>query len=295
MQKTLARIFVLVIALALGGAVASADMMKDSPVKFPEKGPIPAKYPPDQSSKQREVPEKDYSIFPTPERSLAQIAKIQAELPKGTFTPPPPDWAPLARTRRILTAGGELRLLAFGDSIVADTMRSGWVAKLAEAYPKAKITATVYVRGGGGCQHYKVEGRVAKNIIPRKPDLVFIGGISQQDVASIDEVIGQIRAGLPEVEILLATGAFGSVDPRDAKELAKAHHSGSAPYGAALRKLAAERHCAFLDMTGPWAEYILSTKLHPHIFYRDRVHANEIGEQILSKILMAFFKPEGGK
>jgi hypothetical protein len=30
---------------------------------------------------------------------------------------------------------------------------------------------------------------------------------------------------------------------------------------------------------------------HPHVFYRDRVHANEIGEQILSKILMAFFKP----
>ena len=34
-----------------------------------------------------------------------------------------------------------------------------------------------------------------------------------------------------------------------------------------------------------------SAKVHPHVFYRDRVHANEFGEQILSKILMEFFKP----
>ena len=42
-------------------------------------------------------------------------------------------------------------------------------------------------------------------------------------------------------------------------------------------------------MTTPWAEYIRSSGLHPHRFYRDRVHANEYGEQILSKILMSFF------
>ena len=44
-------------------------------------------------------------------------------------------------------------------------------------------------------------------------------------------------------------------------------------------------------MTSPWAEYLNSAKVHPHIFYRDRVHANEFGEQILSKILIAFFDP----
>ncbi|MGQ9589476.1 MAG: hypothetical protein ACUVYA_04180, partial [Planctomycetota bacterium] len=98
---------------------------------------------------------------------------------------------------------GDLHVLALGDSIVNDTMRSGWVAKLAEAYPKARIRATVYVRGGGGCQHYKEAGRVAKNVVPRKPDLVLIGGISQRDVESIREVVRQLREGLPDVEILL--------------------------------------------------------------------------------------------
>ena len=170
-----------------------------------------------------------------------------------------------------------------GDSIVADTMRSGWENKLRQAYPKAKIRATVYVRGGGGCQHYKLEGRVAKNVVPRKPDLVLIGGISQQDVESIREVIAQLRAGLPEVEILLFTGTFGIADPRVPKELAKAPHSGT------LKELAAGRRCAYLDMTTPWAEYLRSAKVHPHAFYRDVVHANEYGEQVLSKIMMAFF------
>jgi hypothetical protein len=280
---------------ALAAAVAWADLAADSPVKFPAEGPLPAKFPLDESAKDYTVPEKDYATHSSPERSLGQIEKIQAEMPPGEFTPPPADWGHLARTRKILTDGGDLHIMAVGDSIVADTMRSGWVAKLREAYPKAKIRATVYVRGGGGCQHYKAEGRVRKEIIPRKPDLVLIGGISQQDTESIREVIGQARAGLPAVEVLLFTGTFGIADPRVPEELAKAHHSGTGEYGAKLKALAAEQRCAFLDMTTPWAEYLRSAKVHPHAFYRDVVHANEYGEQVLSKIMMAFFeaKDEG--
>lgn len=269
---------------------ANADMMADSPVKFPAKGALPAKFPPDRRAQDHETPEEGYYLFSTPERSLEQIEMIQAEMPAGTFTLPPADWQHLERTRRILHEGGELRLLAMGDSIVNDTMRSAWVAKLAEAYPKAQIKATVYVRGGGGCQHYREQNRIGKYVLPRKPDLIFIGGISQRDMESIREVIHQLRAALPDVEILLATGAFGTADPRVAEELAKARHSGTGEYGRQLKQLAREEQCAFLDMTTPWAEYIRSTGVHPHRFYRDRVHANEYGEQILSKILMAFFR-----
>ena len=274
----------------LAAATVWADLAADSPVKFPAEGPLPAKFPADESAKDYTVPEKDYATYSSPERSLAQIEKIRAEMPPGEFTPPPAEWAHLARTRKILTEGGDLHVMAVGDSIVADTMQSGWVAKLREAYPKAKIRATVYVRGGGGCQHYKAEGRVEKHVVPRKPDLVLIGGISQQDTASIREVIGQLRAGLPEVEVLLFTGTFGTADPRVPEELDKAPHSGTGEYGKALKALAAEQRCAFLDMTTPWAEYLRSAKVHPHAFYRDVVHANEYGEQVLSKIMMAFFK-----
>jgi lysophospholipase L1-like esterase len=270
------------------------DMMADSPVTFPKQGALPSRFPPDVKET-AEPAEKDYYIFSSPCRSLAQIGKIQSEMPKGEFTPPPHDWRYLQHTRRILTTGGKLRLLALGDSIVNDTMRSGWVAKLAEAYPKAEIRATVYVRGGGGCQHYKERNRIQDYVLPRKPDLVFIGGISQKDVGSIREVIHQLREGLPEVEILLATGTFGTTDPRDPVALAKAPHSGTGVYGEALKQIAAEERCAYLDMTGPWAEYIRSAHVHPHLFYRDVVHANEFGEQILCRILMAFWSNTEGQ
>jgi hypothetical protein len=280
---------------AVNTTVRPGGMMADSPVKFPRQGALPAKYPPDVPVR-NEPAEKDYYFFSTPCRSLAQIAEIQASLPAGKFTPPVNDWRQFPRTRRILAGGGELRLLALGDSIVNDTMRSGWVAQWRAAYPKARIEAMVYVRGGGGCQHYKEGDRVAKYIIPWRPNLVYIGGISQRDTASIRDVIRQLRAGLPEVEILLATGTFGTTDPRDAEALAKAPHSGTGAYGQALQVVAAEERCAYLDMTSPWAEYIRSTKLHPHLFYRDAVHANEAGEQILARIMMAFWtvaKPAG--
>jgi lysophospholipase L1-like esterase len=270
---------------------AQADLSKDSPMTFPATGALPSKHAPDRPAKDFQSPEEGYAIFGTPERSLEQINKIQAEMVEGKFAPPAPDWTELKRTRKVLTEGGELRVLAVGDSIVNDTMRSGWLAKLQEAYPKATIRGTVYVRGGGGCQHYREQGRVAKNIVPRRPDLVFIGGISQKDIESIREVIHQLRAALPEVEILLATGTFGTADPRDPVELAKAAHSGTGSYGVALKKLARDERCAYLDMTTPWAEYLRSAGVHPHVFYRDRVHANEYGEQILTKILMAFFAP----
>ena len=140
-------------------------MMADSPVTFPQTGALPAIYPPDRPSTERETPEEGYYIFTTPERSLEQIATIQGAMPAGTFTPPPGDWGPLALARATLTGGGELHILALGDSIVNDTMRSGWVAKLQEAYPKASIRATVYVRGGGGIVWHSRDSRTK---IPRR-------------------------------------------------------------------------------------------------------------------------------
>lgn len=279
------------VLVCLAACVVMADMTADSPVKFPETGCLPAKYPPDQAARDGRSPEAGDYVFSSPERSLEQIRAIQAEMPAGKMKVESADWTHLERTRRILVGGGRLHLLALGDSIVNDTMRSGWVAGLREVYPRAEIRATVYVRVGGGCQHYSQQGRIAKHIAPLRPELVFIGGISQRDVESIRSVIRQLRAALPDVEILLASGTFGTTDPRDAAALAQAAHSGTGGYGEALRRLAADEKCAYLDMTTPWAAYLCSSGVHPHRFYRDAVHANEYGEQVLAKILMAFFAP----
>ena len=274
-------------------STGSTGMMADSPVAFPDKGALPAIEAPDLPFATYPV-EKDYLLFASPCRSLAQIARLQAAMPSGQFVAPMQDWTHLARTRARLEAGGEFHLLALGDSIVNDTMRSGWIAKLQQAYPQAKIRATVYVRGGGGCRHYREEGRIGKYLVPLKPDLVLIGGISQGlDLQPLREVIGQIRSALPDCEFVLATGVFGTVDPRDDAAMAKAPHSATSSYGSLLQGLATELDCAYLDLTRPWMEYIRSSGQHPHRFYRDRVHANEYGEQILAKILLSWWTAPG--
>ncbi len=85
------------------------------------------------------------------------------------------------------------------------------------------------------------------------------------------------------------TGGFGSADLRSDDALAAASHSATSPEGRALRALARQTSCGFLDMTTPWSEFIRSSGLHVHRFNRDRVHANEHGEQIPARILIAFF------
>ncbi len=56
--------------------------------------------------------------------------------------------------------------------------------------------------------------------------------------------------------------------------------------------LAAEQRCAYLDITSSWREYIVSSNGHLHLFYRDIVHTNEQGEQILETILMSCSMPK---
>jgi len=270
---------------------APSGMMADSPVTFPDRGAIPSQFPPDVAVERFEA-EEDYAIFESPPRSLAQIAAIREVMPAGEFDPPANDWRHLERTRRLLEQGGEFHLLALGDSIVNDTMRSGWIALLREAYPQADIRATVFVRGGGGCHHYRENGRIEQHVLPRRPDLVLIGGISQGgNFDAIREVVAQIRDGLPECEFLFTSGTFGSVDPRDDEAMAAAGHSGTGDYGHGLAALADELDAAYLDMTTPWMQYIQSSGVHPHLFYRDRVHANARGEQILARILMTWWAP----
>jgi hypothetical protein len=75
---------------AVNTASRPSNMMADSPVVLPKKGALPSKYPPDLRV-DREPVEKDYFLFGSPCRSLAQNEKIQSEMPTETFTPPAPD------------------------------------------------------------------------------------------------------------------------------------------------------------------------------------------------------------
>ena len=91
-----------------------------------------------------------------------------------------------------------------------------------------------------------------------------------------------VRPPVSKSELEDLRSVLSKADPRVPAELAKAPHSGTGDYGKALKQLAVDERCAYLDLTTPWADFIRSSKLHPHLFFRDAVHANEYGEQILS-------------
>jgi hypothetical protein len=224
------------------------------------------------------------------ERTLEQIDKIYSQIPPVRYNPPAERWKNLPLTKKFLSEGGTFRVVMLGDSIVNDTSRSCWNLLIERHYPKCKIEKTTSVRGSTGCWWYKEPGRVKKFVLDQKPALVIIGGISNRDdIGSIRDVIHQIKAE-SDTDILLMTGAFGSVDPRDDKQwqrISDPNHFSE--YRKGLEQLARQTGAAFLDMEAAWAGYIRSSGKELDWFKRDPIHANERGEQILGHILEGYF------
>jgi hypothetical protein len=233
-----------------------------------------------------QLPADDGIIIRKNERTLEQIERIYSEMPPVQYTPAAGRWKNLPQTRRRLTEGGSLRMVMLGDSIVNDLSRSCCNLLLERQYPKSKIEKITSVRGSTGCWWYKESGHVQKFVLDHNPDLVIIGGISQRgDIESIREVIRRIRAA-SETDILLMTGAFGSVDPHDENQWQRISDPNRySDYRKGLETLSREVGAAFLDMEAAWAGYIRQCGKGLEWFKRDPIHANERGEQILGRIL----------
>ena len=151
---------------------------------------------------------------------------------------------------------GTLRIVMLGDSIVNDTSRSRWDDLLRASYPKCRIVRTTCVRGGTGCWWYKEPGRVKRYVLDLQPDLLIIGGISHRDdIGSIRSVILQVRAAR-RCDVLLMTGAFGLIDPRDDRQWRLEVDREGTDYRPRLKRLAEGEQAGFLDMTAWWGHYM---------------------------------------
>lgn len=237
--------------------------------------------------------DNDVYVLTQPARTMEEIEEIYAQMPPVEYHPPSARWQCLPRTAAILNQNeSELRIIMLGDSIVNDTSRSHWDGLLQSFYPNCKITKITCVRGGTGCWWYKEPGRVKRYVLDYKPHLLIIGGISHNnDTDSIRDVIMQVRAEI-DCDILLVTGAFGTVEPRDDEQWYFEINPTKNDYRSKLEQLASEMKAGFLDMTAHWGKYIRESGKELDWFKRDPVHANERGEQILGRILAAHFAPD---
>jgi lysophospholipase L1-like esterase len=223
--------------------------------------------------------------------TLQKIDAIYAAMDPLKFTPPAGRFANIPKTMKKLREGGELRMVLLGDSIMGNTSGSSFELLLMRDYPKCKLIKIASLRSSTGCKYYKEENRVQDYVLKHNPDLLVIGGISNGgDAEAVRSVIQQTRAKQPGVEVLLLTPVFGAMRDEHIKTWTREIDTTKPNFRWNMQKVAAEEHCAFFDMTGPWWQYIQDSGKTPGWFMGDAVHANARGCQIIGRLLEIWFK-----
>lgn len=199
-------------------------------------------------------------------------------------------------SRNILKDGGNIRFVMLGDSIMNDMGNSAADVLIERAFPGSSVQIITAVGGGTGAGAWLRDSETSwpahdldlkAAAVETRPDLVMIGGISNgpQWRQDIQGLVGRLRtaardASTREPEILLSTGAFGRVPDPDG-------------YADGLRAMAKELDCGFLDLRKVTDDYLVKAMeagYPKEYFYRDSIHANHRGKQLLGRILLKFFE-----
>lgn len=236
----------------------------------------------------------------TAAEAAAWADRLYAGLPPLMWTPPLGRWARLPRTLARLKAGGELRIVQLGDSIINDTNNGNWDALVGRTWPKARLRMVTAVRGSTGCWYYQRPEHFASYVAAHRPDLLLIGGISNHfniDTATALEHLRTVTLRARDTigcEIALMSGPVGDDwrphDPGAADAWLPTQGAPPVPeFYLGMEKMAAELGLAFIDCHRAWHDYLGSSQKPWQWFHRDRVHANDRGKQIIARILHQWF------
>ncbi len=198
------------------------------------------------------------------------------------------------RAKNLLKSGQPLKIAFVGDSIMNDMANSPIDVLLAQNYPKSSVEIINAVGGGTGAGAWLNDHTTSwpshdlnldAAVIQTRPDLVLIGGISNGSSwrSDISALVSRIRTESKTLtgaspEILLVSGAFGEAQGNTDEEMAK---------------LASELKCDFLPLRSITEDYFKQSLVQSYPrnhFYRDGLHANHRGKQLMARILLAFFQ-----
>ena len=221
-----------------------------------------------------------------------------------------------------LTSGQNVTIGMLGDSIQNDTENSMFNTLL-EARYGGQVNFLNAGGHGTGMSAWDVAPytspatgspanlNLTTAIINQHPDLVILGGISNSFGGSYQaggsttsanylatlDVINKIKAGSPNTQILLMTGAEGtqsngttsnppaSFDPN-------INNLSTTDDRRMLQSLAATAGVGFFDLTGAWGQYCVDLTADGQsrdLFHRDTTHANDLGRQMLAEAMYNFF------
>lgn len=194
----------------------------------------------------------------------------------------------IQRTIDSFKNGKRVKVVLLGDSIINDTSNSFFEVLLRKIYPAIQIEIIPSVRDSTGCPYYEKENRVKQYVIDYEPDLLMIGGISNnEDVDSIRNVIRQVRKSI-DPEIFVMNEIFGKEDA-SWNELSQTPDAGKNSYRYKLEKLSEEEKIEFFDINRYWLEFLRYKEKHYEFFLRDELHPNDYGRLVIAYLLFYFF------
>jgi acyl-CoA thioesterase-1 len=200
----------------------------------------------------------------------------------------------LPKSAAKLAAGGDFKIVAYGDSITAggDATRPEWIfwnrwaESLRAKHPASRIQAVNGATGGDST----VQGlqRLQAKVLGEKPDLVIIGfGMNDhnkggvplpQFMANLKEMIRRIRSETG-AEVLL----FSAFPPNPHWKYGS--HRMEA-YAEATEIVARETGCAFADVFNNWQTF--STRKKPEDLLGNNInHPNDFGHWMYFRVLEA--------
>ena len=239
-----------------------------------------------------------------------------------SYGPAATRWKRLPLTMERLRGHQKLRVVVLGDGIQQDLANSPIDVFLERQYPGCRVEVVPSIVSGAGVQFFK--DHVAEYCTNLKPDLLIIGGVSNDDeMSSFQQLVDQVRANdllaHRRTEMLLLTNGWSSNAVRDnlfrftsdMTELdQELKNNAGVPddYRGHLLKFAAVNEIEFLDMMGIASEFIFGPAALanvgpptnadgvPYSFWmRDWIHPDESGKQIMGRILESYFSPDAGR
>lgn len=232
----------------------------------------------------------------SPEEAAQWCDDAYGKLPELEYQAPEKRLINIPKTIEAMKTGKKWRIVMLGDSIINDTFNSNFQALLKRQYSDSNLDVICSVRGSTGCWFYKEKENFKEYVENRKPDLLIIGGISNakdctdEDAANyIDEVITNAKENIG-CEVMLLTGPLGN----SKKEFNNSSDDYKVPFEFwnLLEEIAENQKIEFQNQGIIWRDYILKNKNYIDMLYRDSVHGNRFGEQIIARMIEKYFQPK---
>jgi len=231
---------------------------------------------------------------------------LEAAYPEPPKTVPTPAETFIPKTMAKLNAGGQVRVLAWGDSVTdagylperdVNRWQEQFVRRLRARYPKAKIVLMTEAWGGRNTSSYRNEPpgspkNYKEKVLDLKPDLIVSEFVND---AGLNEAGVYQRYGLIREEFAAIGAEWIILTPHyvrpDWMGLAseKGIDEDPRPYVKALRKFTAENRIALADASLRYGRLWRQGLPYSTLLMNNINHPNPYGMSIFADALMALF------